>query len=122
MSHQIQPAILILDKSNKFNGELSNLFFSFLADDSTTSMEFLLKNKVHKGPDSYQCLVCFKFIKHKSHVKVHMRNQHYVSNSQYYCPACDKWFRIRKSFYDHVRSLHSDWNVSDFEKFRVSRS
>ena len=96
--------------------------FSLLADANTTSMDFLLRNKVHKGTDSFQCLVCFKFIKHKSHVKVHMRNMHCSLNSQYYCPSCDKWFRIKKSMYDHVRKIHPDWNVSDYEKFRVTRS
>ena len=85
-------------------------------------MEFLLSNKIHKGAGGFQCLVCFKFIKRWSHVKVHMKDMHCDSNSQYYCPSCDKWFRIRKSFYDHVQNIHEDWNVTDYEKFKVMRS
>ena len=96
--------------------------FSLLTDDDTTSMEFLLRKKVHKGADSYQCLVCFKFIKHKSTIKVHMRNMHCDTNSKYFCPSCEKWFSIKKSMYDHVRKSHPNWNVSDLENFRVTRS
>ena len=97
--------------------------FSLLADKNASGdMDYLLKNKVHKGGDSFQCLVCFKFIKRWSHVKVHMKDMHCVPDSQYYCPSCDKWFRIRKSFYDHVRNIHEDWNVSDYEKFKVMRN
>ena len=55
-------------------------------------------------------------------VKKHMRDQHCVLASQYFCPACDKWFRIKKAMYDHVRKVHAEWNVSDYEKFRVDRS
>ena len=51
-----------------------------------------------------------------------MRDMHCVTNSQYYCPSCDKWFRIRKSIYDHIKKVHPDWNVSDYEKFRVESS
>ena len=91
--------------------------FSLIPDNnavgSWSSMEFLMRNKVRKNGDSFQCLLCFKCIKRMTDVKKHMRAQHCVLASQYFCPSCDKWFRIKKSMYDHVRNNHRDWNVSD---------
>ena len=97
--------------------------FSLLADESDAdNLAFLLQNKVHKSDETYQCLVCFKFIKRMGDVKKHMANIHCVLDSQFFCPSCDKWLRNKKSMYDHVRKVHHDWNVSDYEKFRVTRS
>ena len=96
---------------------------SLLADDNAPSVEFLLKNKVHRGTDSFQCLVCFKFIKHKSTIKVHMRDMHCdTNNSKYYCASCERWFRNRKSVYHHVRKNHKDGNAIDYEQFRITHS
>lgn len=106
--------------------KITSSLFSLLADDNDAgnlnNMEFLLRNKVQKSDDTYQCLVCFTFIKRMGDMTKHMRNIHCVLDSQYFCPSCDKWFRNRKSIYDHIRKVHPDWNVSDYEKFRVESS
>ena len=106
--------------------KIKSSLFSLLADnhdaDNLNNMEFLLQNKVHKTEEHFQCLVCFKLIKRMGDVKIHMENIHCVKDRQFFCPSCDRWLRNKKSMYDHVRRFHHDWNVSDYEKFRVTRS
>ena len=84
------------------------------------TVEDLLESKLQRCDGGFICTICTKQLStHRGNLKKHMRDIHLSSDGDYQCPPCEKNFKNQKGIYDHVKKLHKDWKIINYEDFAV---
>ena len=58
------------------------------------------------GSLSTQCPYCFKVLKYKANLKIHIQDHHSEKQDFHNCPFCEKTFKSSGSLRDHKSKYH----------------